>query len=61
MVLDIHDGTRDRLRIARDLGGTLEQAQRAAEPGDAGLRRRLADRQRRLAEHAAALHEAHPP
>jgi very-short-patch-repair endonuclease len=61
MVLDIHDGTRDRLRIARDLGACLEEAQRAAEPDVAGLHQRLADRQRRLSEHVAALHEPHPP
>src|SRR5260370_10521231 len=60
-VLDIHEGTRDRPRIARDLGETLDLAQRAAAPQDTGLHRRLVDRQRRLNEHAAALHEAHEP
>src|SRR5215469_5947020 len=60
-VLDIHDGTRDRPRIARDLGETLDLAQRAAAPQDSGLHRRLVDRQRRLNEHAAALHEVHEP
>ncbi len=33
MVLDIHEGTRDRLRIARDLGDTLDEAQRTAGAG----------------------------
>jgi very-short-patch-repair endonuclease len=61
MVLDIHEGTRDRQRIARDLGATLELAVQAATPEDKSLRRRLADRQRRLSEHVTALHEAHPP
>ena len=61
MVLDIHDGTRDRLRIARDLGDALEQAQRTTEPDIDDLHRRLIDRQRRLSQHVAALHEAHPP
>jgi very-short-patch-repair endonuclease len=61
MVLDIHEGTRDRLRIARDLAATSDLAQQAHSPDDGSLRRRLADRQRRLAEHVAALHEAHPP
>ena len=61
MVLDIHEGTRDRLRIARDLGATLDLAQQTTVPDDASLRRRLADRQRRLSEHVTALHEAHPP
>jgi very-short-patch-repair endonuclease len=61
MVLDIHDGTRDRLRIARDLGDALEEAQRTADPDVGGLHRRLIDRQRRLSQHVAALHEPHQP
>jgi len=60
-VLDIHEGTRDRQRIARDLGDTLDLAQRTADPQVAGLHRRLVDRQRRLNEHVAALHETHEP
>jgi very-short-patch-repair endonuclease len=61
MVLDIHDGTRDRVRIARDLGNALEGAQRAADPDVRNLHRRLTDRQRRLSQHVAALHEKHQP
>src|SRR6266849_1706946 len=61
MVLDIHEGTRDRLRIARDLGDTLEEAQRTADPDLSDLHRRLVDRQQRLSQHAAALHEVHKP
>ncbi len=61
MVLDIHDGTRDRLRIARDLGETLDLAQRAAEPDVGTLHRRLIDRQRRLNQHTTALHQVHEP
>jgi very-short-patch-repair endonuclease len=61
MVLDIHDGTRDRVRIARDLGDALDEAQRAGQPDVGDLHRRLTDRQRRLTEHVAALHEPHPP
>jgi very-short-patch-repair endonuclease len=60
-VLDIHEGTRDRQRIARDLGDTLDLAQRTPEPEVADLHRRLVDRQRRLNEHVGALHEAHEP
>ena len=60
-VLDIHDGTRDRMRICKDLGDTLEQAQRTAEPDVTDLHRRLTDRQRRLARHASALHQVHQP
>jgi len=61
LVLDIHEGTRDRQRIARDLGDSLDLAHQTGAPDDSGLHRRLADRQRRLTAHVKALHEAHPP
>ena len=61
LVLDIHEGARDRQRIAAGLGETLDQAARAADPDTSALHRRLTDRQRRLARHAAALHRAHEP
>ena len=61
MVLDIHEGTRDRLRIARDLGDTLDEAQRTPAPDLTDLHRRLVDRQDRLSQHATALHEVHKP
>ena len=61
LVLDIHEGTRDRQRIASDLGASLDIAQQTATPDDASLRRRLGERQRRLSDHVTALHEAHPP
>ena len=61
LVLDIHEGTRDRQRIASDLGASLDIAQQIATPDDTSLRRRLAERQRRLSDHVTALHEAHPP
>ncbi len=61
MVLDIHEGTRDRLRIARDLGDTLDEAQHTRAPDLTDLHRRLVDRQQRLSQHATALHEVHKP
>ncbi len=61
LLLDIHEGTRDRQRIARDLGESLDLAHQTVTPDDDSLRRRLAERQRRLADHVKALHEAHPP
>jgi very-short-patch-repair endonuclease len=61
LVLDIHEGARDRQRIAAGLGATLDQAARAADPDTSALHRRLADRQHRLARHTAALHRAHEP
>src|SRR5580698_6771177 len=60
-VLDIHEGTRDRMRIARDLGDALDEAQRTEDPDFGDLHRRLIDRQQRLSQHVAALHEPHPP
>src|SRR6185437_5696139 len=61
LVLDIHEGARDRQRIAAGLGATLDTAARAADPDTSALHRRLGDRQRRLARHSAALHRAHDP
>jgi very-short-patch-repair endonuclease len=61
VVLDIHEGTRDRLRIARDLGDAMDEAQNTASPDVSDLHRRLMDRQRRLARHASALHQVHQP
>ncbi len=61
LVLDIHEGTRDRQRIAADLGTSLDIAQQTGKPDDTSLRRRLAERQRRLNDHVTALHEPHPP
>ncbi|MBV9383679.1 MAG: AAA family ATPase [Streptosporangiaceae bacterium] len=61
MVLDIHEGTRDRQRIAADLGATLDLAEHTTAPDVADLHRRLVDRQKRLRRHSSALHEVHEP
>jgi very-short-patch-repair endonuclease len=61
VVLDIHEGTRDRQRIAADLGATLDLAEHATDPDTTALHRRLTDRQQRLTRHAAALHRVHEP
>src|SRR5579862_4588685 len=61
MVLDIHEGTRDRQRIASDLGATLDLAGQAATPEVGRLHRRLVDRVQRLSRHVSALHEVHEP
>ncbi|HEY6275520.1 MAG TPA: AAA domain-containing protein [Streptosporangiaceae bacterium] len=61
VVLDIHDGTRDRQRIAADLGAALDRAGQTPEPKVDGLFRRLVDRQQRLTEHVSALHRVHQP
>jgi len=61
VVLDIHEGTKDRVRIARELGDALDEAQRTPEPDVGDLHRRLADRHKRLARHVSALHQLHQP
>ncbi|NUR91495.1 MAG: DUF4011 domain-containing protein, partial [Nonomuraea sp.] len=61
VVLDIHEGTRDRVRIARDLGDTLDLAQVLTGEPEQELDRRLLDRHQRLSQHVAALHEKHDP
>jgi very-short-patch-repair endonuclease len=61
LVLDIHEGTRDRLRIARDLGDAMDEAQRTPEPNVDDLHRRLIDRHRRLTKHVSGLHQMHKP
>jgi len=61
VVLDIHEGTKDRVRIARELGDALDEAQRTPDPDVGDLHRRLADRHKRLARHVSALHQRHQP
>ena len=61
LVLDIHEGTRDRQRIAAGLGVTLDQAAQAPSPDTTALHRRLTERQRRLARHGTSMHRAHEP
>jgi hypothetical protein len=61
VVLDIHDGARDRQRIAADLGAALDRARQIPEPETGSLHRRLVDRQQRLSQHVTALHEVHEP
>ena len=61
LVLDIHEGTRDRQRIAAGLGATLDLAEHATAPDMTALHRRLTDRQQRLRRHAPALHWVHEP
>jgi hypothetical protein len=61
VVLDIHDGTRDRQRIAADLGAALDRAGRTPLSDVDGLHRRLVDRQQRLTQHVSAPHRVHRP
>jgi very-short-patch-repair endonuclease len=61
LVLDIHEGARDRQRIAAGLGVTLDQASHAPTPDTTAVHRRLTERQRRLARHGTSMHRAHEP
>jgi very-short-patch-repair endonuclease len=61
VVLDIHEGTKDRVRIARELGDALAEAEQVQQPDVGDLHRRLVDRHRRLTRHASALHQRHEP
>ena len=61
VVLDIHEGAKDRQRIARDLGDGMDEAQQVPEPDVGDLHRRLTDRHLRLSRHASALHQRHQP
>jgi len=61
VVLDIHEGAKDRQRIARDLADAMDEAQQVPEPDVGDLHRRLTDRHLRLSRHASALHQRHQP
>ena len=61
VVLDIHEGTKDRVRIARELGDAMTEAQKVSDPDVGDLHRRLGDRHWRLTRHSAALHQLHQP
>ncbi len=61
VVLDIHEGTKDRLRIARALADAMDEAQQVDVPDVGDLHRRLSDRHRRLSRHVSALHQPHQP
>jgi len=61
VVLDIHEGAKDRLRIARELGDAMDEAQQVPEPDVGDLHRRLTDRHLRLSRHVSALHQPHQP
>jgi len=61
VVLDIHEGTKDRVRIARELGDAMTEAQRVPEPDVGDLHRRLVDRHWRLSRHVSGLHQKHQP
>ena len=61
LVMDVHDGTAARRRIAADLKAALDHASRIALPDLTRLHETLADRRSRLNDHVASLHEPRAP
>ena len=61
VVMDVHDGTSTRRRIATELKAALDQASRIALPDLTDLHERLADRRARLAGYNDALHAPREP
>jgi very-short-patch-repair endonuclease len=61
LVMDVHDGTSTRRRIARELKSALDQAARIALPDLTDLHERLVDRRARLAGYDEALHTKREP
>src|SRR6266511_1027104 len=55
LVMDVHDGTAARRRIAADLKAALDHASRIALPDLTRLHETLADRRSRLNDHVASL------
>ena len=61
LVMDVHDGTATRRRIAGELKAALEQASRIALPDLTELHERLVARRARLAGYNEALHMPREP
>ena len=61
LVLDIHDGVKNKRKVAQDLDAALHAIGQIPAPDVAELHRRLADRVRRIDEHAAVMNEVRRP
>jgi very-short-patch-repair endonuclease len=61
LVMDVHDGTATRRRVAAELRAAFDQAERIALPDLTDLHERLADRRARLRGYAHALHAPREP
>jgi hypothetical protein len=61
LVMDVHDGTSARTRLAAELKSVYAATARIALPDLTALHERLIDRRSRLAGYAAALHEPRQP
>jgi hypothetical protein len=61
LVLDIHDGVKNKRKIAQDLDAALRAIGQIPAADVEELHRRLADRVRRADEHAAVMNEVRKP
>jgi hypothetical protein len=61
LVMDVHEGTAGRRRLAAELKSVYDSAARVALPDLTGLHETLVDRRGRLSGYAAALHERRDP
>lgn len=61
LVLDLHEGTGNRRRLATDLGLSLQAVRSIPAPNDDQLHRELAERRDRLGEHDAAMNDPRDP
>ena len=61
LVLDIHDGVKNRRKVAQDLDDALHAISQIPAPDVAELHRKLADRVQRIDQHAAVMNEVRQP
>ena len=61
LVLDIHDGVKNKRKIAQDLDAALRTISQIPVPDVADLHRGLSNRVRRIDDHAAVVNEVRDP
>jgi len=61
LVLDVHDGAKNRRGIAEELGATLDRARVTPAPDIVTVERQVSTNRGRLVEHVQALHESRQP
>ncbi|MEO7070370.1 MAG: AAA domain-containing protein, partial [Nostocoides sp.] len=61
LVLDLHDGTASRRRIAADILASLERLSQDRAPDDSAAKRELTARRTTLTDHVTALHRTREP
>jgi len=61
LILDMHDGSAARKRVAENLGSALEQTKTSLAPETASLHRNLSTKRNALNRYEEALHESRQP